>query len=177
MSRVAKKPVVIPEGVEVTVGGSAVTVKGPGGTMVEKFADGVVINCQGKVLTFSAGKEAEGVNALLGTSRAVVNNMVLGVTQRFTRKLILVGVGFKAQVQSRVLVLALGFSHPVNYAIPEGITIETPSQTEVVIKGISKELVGQVAAEIRAYRPPEPYKGKGVRYEGEVIILKEGKKK
>jgi len=177
MSRVAKNPVQLPSGVEVKIDGLAIKVKGARGEMTHEIHTSVDVQQEGNVLTFaprSGGKES---NALAGTTRALLNNMVVGVTQGFEKKLTLVGVGYRAQAQGKVLNLSLGFSHPVEYQVPEGITIETPSQTEVVVKGIDKQLVGQVAANIRAYRPPEPYKGKGVRYSDEHVVRKEAKKK
>lgn len=177
MSRVAKMPVVLPQGVEVAVKAGGVTVKGKKGQIsmalhknVGVTIDGGVANCAPKVGTQEA-------DAIAGTTRALLQNMVNGVTQGFQRKLELVGVGYRAQAQGKVLNLTLGFSHPVAYPVPEGITIETPSQTEIVVNGIDKQKVGQVAAEIRAYRPPEPYNGKGVKYADEVIVRKEAKKK
>jgi len=177
MSRVANNPVQVPAGVEVRIDGQAVTVKGSKGEMGHDVHPAVEIKQEGKDLTFAprnGGKEAD---ALAGTTRALLNNMVLGVTRGFEKKLSLVGVGYRAQVQGKTLNLSLGFSHPVEYEIPEGVTIETPSQTEVVVKGIDKQMIGQVAANIRAYRPPEPYKGKGVRYSDEHVVRKEAKKK
>lgn len=177
MSRVGKRPVELPKGVEVTASAGAVRVKGPKGELslglhpqVEvKVADG-----QAQVATRSAARAARVVS---GTTRALLANMVTGVTKGFERKLELVGVGYRAQAQGRKLNLSLGFSHPIAYAVPEGITVETPSQTEILVKGIDRQKVGQVAAEIRRYRAPEPYKGKGVRYSGERVVLKEAKKK
>ncbi len=177
MSRVAKKPIVIPAGVELHVSGSRVEVNGPKGSVVATIEEKVTMKREGDTVTFVPRDGMDGADALAGTARAIVNNMVVGVTNGFTRKLLLVGVGFKAQAQGRVLNLSLGFSHPVVYDIPDGITIDTPTQTEIIIRGADKHVVGQVAAEIRAFRAPEPYKGKGIRYEGEVIIMKEGKKK
>jgi len=177
MSRVAKKPVPIPSGVDVNISGQDVTVKGGKGTLQFTIHDEVEINKAENELTFAARNDKIAANALAGTTRAVVNNMVVGVSQGFERKLELVGVGYRAQAQGKKLNLTLGFSHPVEYPVPEGITIETPSQTEIVVRGVDKQQVGQVAAEIRAYRPPEPYKGKGVRYSDEVVVRKEAKKK
>lgn len=177
MSRVAKKPVVYPAGVEVTVSGSNIKIKGPKGVVELNVHTAVEIEKGDNQILFVPKAGVVAADALAGTTRALVNNMVSGVTKGFERKLILIGVGFKAQAQGNVLNLALGFSHPVKFNVPDGITIETPIQTEVLIKGIDKHLVGQVAAKIRAIRPPEPYKGKGVRYEGEVVVQKEGKKK
>lgn len=177
MSRVAKKPVIIPAGVEITVDGSKIKFKGPKGTVQFTVNKEVIVKNESGEILCSPKDGVLGADALAGTTRAIISNMVLGVSKGFARKLILIGVGFKAQVQGKVLNLSLGFSHPVKFHIPEGITIETPSQTEIVVKGADKHVVGQVAAEIRAFRSPEPYKGKGVRYEGEVVVMKEGKKK
>jgi large subunit ribosomal protein L6 len=177
MSRVAKKPVIIPAGVEVSISGVNVKIKGPKGTVQLDVQENVVIKKNDNQILFEPKASVEVADAIAGTTRALINNMVTGVTKGFGRKLVLIGVGFKAQVQSKFLNLSLGFSHPIKFPIPVGITIETPSQTEIVVKGADKHLVGQTAAEIRAFRPPEPYKGKGVRYEGEVVVQKEGKKK
>jgi large subunit ribosomal protein L6 len=174
MSRVAKNPVTVPQGVTVTLADSAVTLKGAKGTLSVPLSGGVQVTQDGKQLTlkFDASNRIQA-----GSARAHLANVMEGITKGYERKLELVGVGFRAAMQGKVLNLTLGFSHPVNYEVPEGITIEAPTQTEVVIKGIDKQKVGQVAAEIRGIRPPEPYKGKGVRYAGEKIVLKEGKKK
>ncbi len=177
MSRVAKMPVVLPKAVEITANGQQVTVKGPRGTLSHTIHDLVELVRDDGALTFSPRDESQAANALAGTTRAVVNNLVLGVSEGFERKLELVGVGYRAQAKGKVLNLTLGFSHPVDYTLPEGVTAETPSQTEILVKGCDKQKVGQVAAEIRAYRPPEPYKGKGVRYSDEVVVRKEAKKK
>ncbi|MBU0744780.1 MAG: 50S ribosomal protein L6 [Gammaproteobacteria bacterium] len=177
MSRVAKKPVIIPVGVEVTISGSNIKIKGPKGTVQIPIHEDVEIKKDGDVILFVPKDGDVGADAFAGTARALVNNMVIGVTTGFTRKLILIGVGFKAQIQGKILNLALGFSHPIKFEIPVEVTIETPTQTEIIIKGTDKHIVGQVAAKIRAYRPPEPYKGKGVRYDDEVVVKKEGKKK
>ena len=178
MSRVAKKPVDLPQGVTVTIGGESVTVKGAKGSLTLALKTGIKVVQQDKQhLAVEASGDGEGLNAIAGSTRAHLANMVTGVTKGYEKKLELVGVGFRAQVQGKSLNLTLGFSHPVNVAIPEGITIETPSLTEILVKGIDRQKVGQVAAEIRDIRPPEPYKGKGVRYAGEKITLKEGKKK
>lgn len=177
MSRVAKKPIIIPAGVEVNISGSDIKIKGPKGTVQVTIRGEVDIKKEDKIILCVPKEGGENSEAIAGTTRALLNNMVVGVSTGFERKLILIGVGFKAQAQGKVLNLALGFSHPVKFQIPTGITIETPSQTEIIIKGADKHLVGQVAAEIRAFRSPEPYKGKGVRYEGEVVVQKEGKKK
>jgi large subunit ribosomal protein L6 len=174
MSRVAKKPIDVPQGVTVTFAGDQVTLKGAKGTMSVKVGNGVQVSQDGKQIKLAY----DAANRMAaGSARAHIANVIQGVTKGYERKLELVGVGFRAAVQGKVLNLTLGFSHPVNYPVPEGITIETPSQTEILIKGIEKQKVGQVAAEIREIRPPEPYKGKGVRYAGEKIELKEGKKK
>ena len=177
MSRIAKYPVVIPEKVEVTVSSSELTEKGPLGTLKQSIASQVVVKREGDKVTFAAADETKQANALSGTLRNIVANMVHGVKQGFEKKLTLVGVGYRAQAQGNKVNLSLGFSHPVVHALPEGVKAETPTQTEIVIKGVDRQRVGQVAAEIRAYKPPEPYKGKGVRYAGEVVTLKETKKK
>ena len=177
MSRIAKYPVVIPEKVEVTIGNSELTVKGPLGTMKQALASQVVVKKDGDKVTFAAADETKQANAMSGTLRNIVANMVHGVKQGFEKKLTLVGVGYRAQAQGNKVNLSLGFSHPVVHALPDGVRAETPTQTEIVIKGVDRQKVGQVAAEIRAYKPPEPYKGKGVRYAGEVVVLKETKKK
>ncbi len=177
MSRVAKKPVAIPAGVEVKIEGDAVAVKGAKGQLQFTLHPDVRVEREGDELRVTARGNGKQANAMAGTTRALVSNMVTGVSQGFEKKLTLVGVGYRAQAQGKTLNLTLGFSHPVNYPVPEGVTVETPSQTEVVIRGVDKQQVGQVAAEIRAYRPPEPYKGKGVRYADEQIVLKEAKKK
>lgn len=177
VSRVAKHPIPIPTGVEVKVEGQVVSVKGKLGTLKEKVNANVKITFADNALSFAPMNELSEANALAGTSRALVNNMVKGVVQGFERKLVLVGVGYRAKAQGKVLNLAVGMSHPVNITMPEGITVDTPSQTEIVIKGANRGIVCQVAANIRDVRPPEPYKGKGIRYENERIILKEAKKK
>lgn len=177
MSRVAKDPIKLSAGVEVNISGQDVRVKGAKGQLSARVHDAVTIEQADGELRFAP---AEGVPqgwAQAGTARAVVQNLVTGVSQGFERRLQLVGVGYRAQAQGRTLNLALGFSHPVNYALPEGIEAETPSQTEIVVRGIDKQLVGQVSAEIRGFRPPEPYKGKGVRYSDEHVRRKESKKK
>ena len=177
MSRIAKYPVVIPEKVEVTVGQAELTVKGPLGTLKQSIASQVVVKRDGDKVTFAAADETKQANAMSGTMRKLVANMVLGVKQGFERRLQLVGVGYRAQAQGNKVNLTLGFSHPIVYPLPDGVKAETPTQTEIVIKGVDRQKVGQVAAEIRAYKPPEPYKGKGVRYVGETVTLKETKKK
>ena len=175
MSRIAKQPIEIPAGTDVTISGQTVSVKSKNGTAVMDLHDTVAIAQNGSELNLSPRNDK--AMAMTGTMRSLVNNMVIGTSQGFEKKLELIGVGYRAQAQGKVLNLTLGFSHPVNYAVPEGITIETPSQTEILVKGIDKQKVGQVSAEIRAYRPPEPYKGKGVRYSDEYVIRKEAKKK
>jgi large subunit ribosomal protein L6 len=175
MSRVAKRVVDLPQGVTATIAANAVTIKGAKGTLSVPLKTGVSVEQQEKSLSVKFVDEAARIQA--GSTRAHIANVITGVTKGYEKKLELQGVGFRAAVQGKVLNLTLGFSHPVNYDVPEGITIETPSQTEIVIKGIDRQKVGQVAAEIRDVRPPEPYKGKGVRYAGEKIELKEGKKK
>ena len=177
MSRVAKNPVVIPEKVEVTVGVTEVTVKGPLGTLRQAQSKDVVITLDAGKLTFVAANDTQQANAMSGTMRALLANMVNGVKGGFEKKLALVGVGYKAAAQGNKVNLTLGFSHPVVHQLPEGVKAETPTPTEIVIKGADRQKVGQVAAELRAYRPPEPYKGKGVRYVGETVIIKETKKK
>jgi large subunit ribosomal protein L6 len=177
MSRIANKPVQVPSSVEIKESGQQLTVKGPKGTLEHRIHGLVEVNREDNELVFKARDESQAANALAGTTRSVVHNMVAGVTDGFEKKLALVGVGYRAQARGNILNLTLGFSHPVDYALPEGVTAETPSQTEIVVKGIDKQKVGQVAAEIRAFRPPEPYKGKGVRYVDEEIIRKEAKKK
>jgi large subunit ribosomal protein L6 len=176
MSRIANNPIVLPKGVEVNISGSTVKVKGSMGEMSHAVHSQVSVTQADKVLKFTANANSKSAQALAGTTRALVQNMVIGVSEGFEKKLTIVGVGYRAAVQNRKLNLTLGYSHPVDFDIPEGITIEMPSQTEIIIKGIDKQKVGQVAANIRAYRLPEPYKGKGVRYVDEHIIRKEAKK-
>ncbi len=177
MSRVAKNPISIPAGVDVNVAGQDVSVKGPKGVASLNIHGDVSVVTEDGAIKFSPRSAAKTANALAGTMRALVNNMVTGVSAGFERKLSLVGVGYRAQAQGKTLNLTLGFSHPVVFEVPEGIIVETPSQTEILVKGVDKQVVGQVAADIRAYRPPEPYKGKGIRYADERIVLKEAKKK
>ncbi len=177
MSRIAKNPVEVPKGVELRVDGQDVTVKGSKGSLAATFNGAVEILQDGNVLTFTGRDNSKASDSMAGTVRTLVNNMVLGVSQGFEKKLQLVGVGYRAQAQGNKLNLTLGFSHPVAYELPAGVTAETPSQTEVVLKAADKQLLGQVAAEIRAFRPPEPYKGKGVRYADETVHRKEAKKK
>lgn len=177
MSRVANNPVQLPSGVEVALDGQSVTVKGGNGTLMLNVNNSVEVVREDGVLKFAARDGAKQSRALAGTTRALVNNMVTGVTQGFERKLQLLGVGYRAKATGSTLNLTLGFSHPVEYQIPAGVTIETPTQTEVILKSSDKQLLGQVASEIRAFRPPEPYKGKGVRYADEKVRRKEAKKK
>ena len=177
MSRIAKAPIELPSGVDVNIAGQDVTVKGKNGTLSISLNDAVAVNQTENVLTFEPREGASDGWAQAGTARAIVNNMVTGVASGFEKNLTLIGVGYRAQVQGSVINLTLGFSHPVVYNLPQGVTAETPSQTEIVLKSADKQLLGQVAAEIRAYRPPEPYKGKGVRYSDEYVRRKEAKKK
>lgn len=177
MSRVAKNPVVLPAGVDVTVSAQDIVVKGPLGTLKLAANAAVTVTRDGSAVVCVAAEGVENANAMSGTMRALVANMVGGVSKGFERKLTLVGVGYRAQAQGDTLNLTVGFSHPVSHKMPAGIRVETPTQTEIVIKGADKQLVGQVAAEIRAYRKPEPYKGKGIRYSNEVVVIKETKKK
>ncbi|MET0984088.1 MAG: 50S ribosomal protein L6 [Steroidobacteraceae bacterium] len=177
MSRVAKQPVPLPQGVTATITGESVSIKGAKGTMNLPLRNTVTVVQEGNALKVQKQNESREADILAGTVRAHLANIVHGVSKGYERKLELVGVGYRAQAQGKNLNLTLGFSHPIVYAAPEGITIETPSQTEIVIKGFDVQKVGQVAADIRGYRPPEPYKGKGVRYAGEQIEIKEAKKK
>ncbi len=177
MSRVAKNPVNIPAGVEVTLNDSEISVKGSKTTLSMPLNDKVEIKQDDNVLSFLPKDDSKQANAMSGTIRSLVHNMVVGVTQGFEKKLQLIGVGYRAQAQGNKLNLTLGFSHPLVHELPEGVTAETPTQTEIVLKTADKQLLGQVAAEIRAYRPPEPYKGKGVRYADEQVRRKEAKKK
>lgn len=177
MSRVGKMPIALPKGAEATITAEQITIKGPLGTLTQVLTGLVKIEDANGTLQFSPANDSREANAMSGTLRALVNNMVNGVTKGFEKKLSLVGVGFRAQAQGDKLNLSLGFSHPVVHQMPVGVKCETPSQTEIVIKGIDKQKVGQTAAEVRAYRSPEPYKGKGVRYVDEVVTLKETKKK
>ena len=177
MSRIGKNPVPLPKGVEATLSGGAVAIKGPLGTLTHSLTGQIKVEKNGDALVFGVLGEEENSDAMSGTVRALVANMVIGVTKGFEKKLSLVGVGYRAQAQGDKLNLSLGFSHPVVHQMPKGVKVETPTQTEIVIKGIDKQQVGQVAAEVRAYRPPEPYKGKGVRYSGEQVVIKETKKK
>lgn len=177
MSRIANNPVQIPKGVEVNVSRSDITVKGGKGQLKLELNTLVEVTEEEGSLKFAATSAEKKAGAMAGTYRALVSNMVKGVSEGYTKELQLVGVGYRAQAQGRKLNLTLGFSHPVEYHIPEGIEIETPTQTQVLVRGVDKQLVGQVSAEIRAYRPPEPYKGKGVRYVDEYVKRKEAKKK
>jgi large subunit ribosomal protein L6 len=177
MSRIGNLPITVPSGVDVTVASGQVSVKGPKGSLSQRLPPAVEITREGDKLVFKPLDESIQAGAMSGTLRALVANMVHGVTAGFERKLQLVGVGYRAQAQGDKLNLTLGFSHPVVHQMPKGIKVETPQQTEIVIKGIDKQIVGQVAAEVRGYRPPEPYKGKGVRYSDERVVLKETKKK
>ncbi|HLW12686.1 MAG TPA: 50S ribosomal protein L6 [Casimicrobiaceae bacterium] len=175
MSRIGNNPVQVPPKVEVTLATGQISVKGPLGTLTRQFGPDVTVKRNGEALVFTATNEEAG--ALHGTLRALVANMIKGVTQGFEKKLTLVGVGYRAQAAGDKINLSLGFSHPVVHTMPKGVTVQTPVQTEILVKGIDKQQVGQVAAEIRAYRPPEPYKGKGVRYADERVKIKETKKK
>ena len=177
MSRIAKAPVDVLSGVEITIAGQEITVKGKNGTLTRVFNDAVEVVQEDAQLKVVPREGAVDGWAQAGTARSLLNNMVVGVAQGFEKKLLLNGVGYRAQAQGKKLNLTLGFSHPVAYEMPEGISVETPTQTEIVVKGVDKQLIGQVAANIRAYRPPEPYKGKGVRYADEVVRRKEAKKK
>jgi len=177
MSRVAKAPIAVPSGVNVAVDGQQVSVKGPKGQMTWDVHPNVTVSQEDGSLKIAPRVEAKENWIMAGTTRALVNNMVVGVSQGFEKKLALVGVGYRAQAKGKVLNLSLGFSHPIDYPVPEGIEVQTPSQTEIVVTGADKQKVGQVAAEIRSYRPPEPYKGKGVRYADEHVVRKEAKKK
>jgi len=177
MSRVAKNPVAIPAGVEVKFNATEVSVKGSLGTLSTALCTEVDVKLDNGQLTFAAKNDSKFARSMSGTLRALLNNMVEGVSKGFEKKLTLVGVGYRAQAQGDALNLSLGFSHPVVHKMPAGVKVETPSQTEIIIKGADKQQVGQVAAEVRAYRSPEPYKGKGVRYADEVVVLKETKKK
>ncbi len=177
MSRVAKNPITVPSGVEIKIANDEINVKGSKGNMQLAIHKSVKVNQEDGVLQIQPVEESKGSWAMAGTFRALINNMVVGVSSGFSKKLQLVGVGYRAQAQGKVLNLSLGFSHPIDYAVPEGVTVETPSQTEIVVSGCDKQKVGQAAAVIRSYRPPEPYKGKGVRYADEHVVRKEAKKK
>jgi large subunit ribosomal protein L6 len=177
MSRIAKMPVTIPAGVDVTMNDQSVSIKGAGGTLSLTQNNLVKITSDAGKLSFNAANDSREADALAGTLRQLVNNMVVGVTKGFEKKMTLIGVGYKAQAQGNKLNLTVGYSHPVNMDMPAGITVTTPTPTEVIVKGADRQRVGQVAAEIRAVRPPEPYKGKGIRYSDEKVAIKETKKK
>ncbi|HCI88366.1 MAG TPA: 50S ribosomal protein L6 [Gammaproteobacteria bacterium] len=177
MSRIANAPVAIPKGVETTLSDTAISVKGSKGNLNLDLHELVGVSQEGEELKVAAKNQTRQAGALAGTFRSLINNMVIGVSEGFQKKLELQGVGYRAKAQGKSLNLTLGYSHPINYSLPEGVTAETPSQTEIVITGADKQLVGQVAAEIREFRPPEPYKGKGVRYADERVYRKEAKKK
>jgi large subunit ribosomal protein L6 len=177
MSRIAKAPVTIPSGVDVKIDGNTLTVKGSKGQLSHVLNSAVNVYIADNVIQMLWDKDNKVATAQAGTARAVLNNMVTGVSTGFERKLTLIGVGYRAQAKENILSLSLGFSHPVDFQVPAGISVETPTQTEIVVKGSDKQLVGEVAAKIRAYRPPEPYKGKGVRYADEHVVRKEAKKK
>jgi large subunit ribosomal protein L6 len=177
MSRIGKMPIPVPKGADIQIGADQIIVKGPLGTLTQALTPAAGVVREGDTLLVKPGDESVAANAMSGTLRAIVANMVTGVTKGFERRLTLVGVGFRASVQGNALNLSLGFSHPVVHQMPEGVKAETPTQTEIVIKGADRQKVGQVAADVRGYRPPEPYKGKGVRYAEEKVVLKETKKK
>ncbi|MFT5220637.1 MAG: large subunit ribosomal protein L6 [Gammaproteobacteria bacterium] len=177
MSRIAKKPIDIPGGVEFSVNGREVSAKGPKGNLSVVLHDLVQLTHEDNLVTLSPANDHKSSMALTGTMRSVINNIIIGVSDGFEKKMLLVGVGYRAQAQGKQLSLSLGLSHPVNYPVPEGIEIETPIATEIVVRGCDKQKVGQVCAEIRAYRPPEPYKGKGIKYADEQVVRKEAKKK
>lgn len=177
MSRVAKNPVVVPSGVEVKIAADSINVKGPLGELKQELTNDVVVSLDDGKITFDVANDSRQANAMSGTLRALVNNMVTGVSKGFERRLNLIGVGYRAQVQGQNLKLELGFSHDIIHPLPQGVKAECPSQTEIVLKSHDKQAVGQVAANIRAYRPPEPYKGKGVKYADEHVAIKEVKKK
>ncbi|MFN0318165.1 MAG: 50S ribosomal protein L6 [Burkholderiales bacterium] len=177
MSRIGKLPVPIPKGVDVTIAADSVSIKGPLGSLARTLTSHVKVKREGDELLVETTNDSTQANAMSGTIRALMANMIQGVTKGYERKLNLVGVGYRAQAAGDAVNLTLGFSHPVSHKIPKGIKVATPTQTEIVVTGIDKQMVGQVAAEIRAYRSPEPYKGKGVRYANEVVVIKETKKK
>jgi len=177
MSRVGKLPVPLPKGVEANVAANAVSIKGPLGTLALPLTQDIRVKKEGDSLEIEVANDSDRADAMSGTVRAIMANMITGVTKGFEKKLTLVGVGYRAQAQGDKLNLSLGFSHPVVHQMPKGVKCETPTQTEILIKGLDRQLVGQVAAEVRAYRPPEPYKGKGVRYADERVVIKETKKK
>lgn len=177
MSRIAKAPVTIPKGVDVKLEGNNMTVKGSKGQLTFDFNQAINIEIEDNAIQMQWNRDDKNATSQAGTARAIVNNMVTGVSAGYEKKLSLIGVGYRAQAKGNILNLALGFSHPVDFEVPVGITVETPSQTEILVKGSDKQLVGEVAAKIRSYRPPEPYKGKGVRYADEHVAKKEAKKK
>lgn len=177
MSRVSNNPISIPSSVEISITSSEICIKGPLGNLKQTITRDVLLELSDNTLKIKTTNDSKHANAMSGTTRALVANMVRGVSVGFEKKLLLVGVGYRAQANPKKVNLTLGFSHPIDHVVPDGVTIETPTQTEIIIKGIDKQKVGQTAAEIRAYRKPEPYKGKGVRYSDEIIILKETKKK
>ncbi|MBC54834.1 MAG: 50S ribosomal protein L6 [Gammaproteobacteria bacterium] len=177
MSRVAKNPITLPKGVETAIAGSAITVKGSKGSLNIDLHNDVEIQQEGNVLQVSAKNGSRQANALAGTFRALINNMVVGVSEGFQRKLQLQGVGYRAKAQGKTLNITVGYSHPIDYELPEGVTADTPTQTEIVLSSSDKQLLGKVAADIRDFRPPEPYKGKGIRYADENVYRKEAKKK
>lgn len=175
MSRIGNKVVVLPQGVEVKQSGNEITVKGPKGELTRTFSEDIKMNIEGNEVTFTRPNDSKEMKTIHGTTRAIFHNMVVGVSEGFQKALELIGVGYRAQLQGSKLVLNVGYSHPVEITAPAGITFEVPSNTQVVVKGISKEAVGEIAANIRGVRPPEPYKGKGIRYQGEYVRRKEGK--
>lgn len=177
MSRVAKNPVAIPAKVEVVLSPSSIAVSGPLGKLSQALTSAVELKREGETITFAATSDSQHSRAMSGTVRALVANMVQGVSVGFTRKLTLIGVGYKANAQGQMLNLELGYSHPINHKMPVGVTVQTPTPTEVILTGFDKQVIGQIAAQIRSYRAPEPYKGKGVRYADEVVAIKETKKK
>lgn len=177
MSRIAKAPVTIPQGVDVKLDGNNLTVKGSKGQLSYEFNSAIGVNIVDKTIQMEWNRDDKVATAQAGTARALINNMVVGVSAGYEKKLALVGVGYRAQAKGNILNLALGYSHPIDFEVPNGITVETPSQTDILVKGNDKQLVGEIAAKIRAFRPPEPYKGKGVRYADENVARKEAKKK
>ena len=177
MSRIAKAPVTIPQGVDVKLDGNNLTVKGSKGQLSYNFNSAIGVNIADQTIQMEWNRDDKIATAQAGTARALINNMVVGVSAGYEKKLALVGVGYRAQAKGNILNLALGYSHPIDFEVPNGITVETPSQTDILVKGNNKQLVGEVAAKIRAFRPPEPYKGKGVRYADENVVRKEAKKK
>nr|WP_282916468.1 50S ribosomal protein L6 [Enterococcus cecorum] len=175
VSRIGNKVVVLPQGVEVKQNGNEITVKGPKGELTRTFSEDIKMNIEGNEVTFTRPNDSKEMKTIHGTTRAIFHNMVVGVSEGFQKALELIGVGYRAQLQGSKLVLNVGYSHPVEITAPAGVTFEVPSNTQVVVKGISKEAVGEIAANIRGVRPPEPYKGKGIRYVGEYVRRKEGK--